>query len=291
VFLSALLFVRDGVDLTKQGVGKLLLRDEVAIVTGGGRGVGRAVSEALARSGASVVLAARTVTDLESVAAAVDELGGRALVVPTDVTDERAVSLLVAESTRTFGPPTVLVNAAGSWTAVGPVEDSDAERWWNDVEVNLRGTFLCARAVLPGMLAEGKGRIVNVSSYAGVLPRPHATAYASAKAAVLRFTDSLAAELAGRGVLVFAVSPGFVRTRLVEGVAFSDTGRKYLPELAERDDALEPELAGRLVVDIASGRLDSLSGRFLHVLDDVDDLLRRADELREHDLYVLRLRV
>jgi NAD(P)-dependent dehydrogenase (short-subunit alcohol dehydrogenase family) len=262
----------------------------VAIVTGGGRGVGRAVAEALARQGARVVLAARTTPELDAAAAAIAEFGGRALALPADVTDGDAVSRLVAESSREFGPPALLVNAAGSWNEIGPLENADADAWWRDVEVSLKGTFLCTRAVLPAMLAAGNGRIVNVSSYAAVSPRPYVTGYASAKAALLRLTDSLTVELAGRGVRVFAITPGFVRTRLVEQASSSEGGRRYLPELGERDDALSPELAGRLVVDIASGRLDSLCGRFLHVLDDTDDLLRRIDEIEREDLYVLRLR-
>ena len=191
---------------------------------------------------------------------------------------------------RCLGPPALLVNAAGAWTQVGPVEGADPEAWWRDVEVTLRGTFLCTRAVIPSMTSLGRGRIVNVASQAAVVARPYATAYASAKAAVLRFTDSLAAELEGRGVHAFAISPGFVRTRLIEELAASEAGRKYLPQLATRGDALEPERAGRLVVEIATGRLDPLAGRYLHVLDDVDDLLRRSTEIAERDLYTLRLR-
>ncbi len=129
-----------------------------------------------------------------------------------------------------------------------------------------------------------------MSSYAAASPQPYLTAYAAAKAAVLRFSDSLACELDGRGVLVFAITPGFVRTRLVEQAAQSDSARRYRPELAARTDVLAAEEAGRLVCDIATGRLDLLAGRFLHVLDDVDDLLRRADEIKERDLYTLRLR-
>jgi NAD(P)-dependent dehydrogenase (short-subunit alcohol dehydrogenase family) len=266
------------------------LRHEVAVVTGGGRGIGRAIAEALARAGSTVVLAARTRADLDVVAGAIHEFGGRALVLPTDVTDEQAVARLFDESTELASPPTLLVNAAGTWTEVGPLERADPKAWWRDVEVSLKGTFLCTRAALPTMLARQKGRIINVSSYAGISARPYATGYASAKAAVLRFTDSLAAELTSRGVLVFAISPGFVRTRLVEEAASSEYGRKYLPELSERDDALDPRLAGALAVNIASGQLDSLAGRFLHVLDDTDELLRRADEVTQQDLYTLRLR-
>ena len=267
------------------------MQGKVALVTGGGRGVGRAIAEALARAGASVALVARTASELEATAEGIIESGGRAVSIPADVTEERAVSRLVAEAGLELGRPTLLVNAAGSWTHVGPVEKADPQAWWRDVEVSLKGTFLCTRAVLPSMLAEGRGRLINVSSYAGVIPRPYATGYASAKAAVLRFSDSLAAELEGRGVLVFAITPGFVRTRLIEEVASSKAGNTFLADLSQRDDAVEPEQAGRLVVSIASGRLDMLAGRFLHVLDDLDDLVRRADEIRERDLYTLRLKI
>jgi NAD(P)-dependent dehydrogenase (short-subunit alcohol dehydrogenase family) len=237
-----------------------------------------------------VALASRSVDELRSAATELKRLGAEALALPSDVIDEKAVANLVAESSRRLGPPTLLVNAAGSWTQVGPIEDADPGAWWSDVEVNLKGTFLCTREVLPGMLSRGSGRIVNLSSYAAISPRPYASSYAVAKAAVLRFSDSLAAELDGRGVFVFAVTPGFVRTQLIAQVASSPAGRRYLPELCERDDALEPERAGRLVADIATGRLDVLAGRFLHVLDDMDDLLDRADEIRRRDLYRLGLR-
>jgi NAD(P)-dependent dehydrogenase (short-subunit alcohol dehydrogenase family) len=263
------------------------LHGQVAIVTGAGRGVGRAVAAALARSGAAVALASRSADELQSAARELERIGAEALAVPTDVVDEKAVANLVAEASQRLGPPALLVNAAGSWSHVGPVEVADRDVWWSDIEVSLKGTFLCTREVLPGMISRGAGRIVNVSSYAAVVPMPYASAYAAGKAAVLRFSDSLAAELDGSGVLVFAVTPGFVRTRLVEQVASSPAGRRYLPELGERDDELEPERAGKLVSDIATGRLDPLAGRFLHVLDDVEELLDRVDEITERDLYRL----
>jgi NAD(P)-dependent dehydrogenase (short-subunit alcohol dehydrogenase family) len=266
------------------------LEEETAIITGAGRGVGRAVALRLGRAGAAVAVAARTRKEVEDVTGTIASAGGRAIAVPTDVTDEHAVGSLIDEVESQFGPPTLLVNNAGSWGQVGPVAEADPAAWWHDVEVSLRGTFLCTRAVLPAMLHRGTGRIVNISSYAAVAPSPYMTAYACAKAAVLRFTDSLAAELEPSGVLAFAITPGFVRTQLVEKAAASEEGRRFLPQLDERGDALEPEQAARLVAEIASGRLDALSGRFIHVLDDVDDLLGRADEIAEHDLYALRLR-
>ena len=266
------------------------LAGEVAIVTGASRGVGRAVAEGLASAGASVALAARTQEALQDVAAEIERLDGLAEVVVTDVTDPVAVERLVARTEQTLGPPALLVANAGSWRQVGPLWEAKPEDWWQDVEVTLRGAFLCARAVLPPMLERRRGRIVTVSSYAAIRPGPWASAYATAKAGLLRMTDSLAAELDGTGVLAFAIAPGFARTDLVESVAGSAAGRRYLPALGEREDIVPPERTARLVARIASGELDDLAGRFLHALDDVDELRSRAEELRRDDLYVLRLR-
>src|SRR5213080_558886 len=232
------------------------LQGQVAIVTGAGRGVGRAIAEALAAEGAAVALAARSEPELAEAARRL----GRAVAVPTDVTRPADVARLVETTERELGPPTLLVAGAGTWDHVGPAWEGDSEAWWRDVEVTLRGAYLCARAVLPGMVERGAGRIVVVSSYAANVPRPWSSGYASGRAALLRFVDSLAAEVAGRGLAVFAVSPGFVRTELVENVVRSEAGRRYLPELGERTDALAPELAGELVAELATGRADALSG-------------------------------
>jgi NAD(P)-dependent dehydrogenase (short-subunit alcohol dehydrogenase family) len=262
------------------------LDKEVAVVTGAGRGIGRAIAEALAAEGAAVALAARTERELDEVAARLD----RAVGVPTDVTNETDVRRLVDRAERELGPVTLLVAAAGSWSHVGPAWEGEADAWWRDVEVTLRGTYLASRAVLPRMVERRAGRIVALSSYAANEARPYQSGYASGKAALLRFCDSLAAEVAEHGVSVFAVTPGFVRTRLLEDAAFSDEGRRWLPSLGARDDALEPERVARLVVELATGRADALSGRFLHVLDDLDDLVARADEIAREDAYALRFR-
>jgi NAD(P)-dependent dehydrogenase (short-subunit alcohol dehydrogenase family) len=201
------------------------------------------------------------------------------------VTDETAVAAAVARAEAELGPLTLLVAAAGTAEAVGPAWEIRPEAWRRDVETSLVGSFLSARAVLPGMVERGAGRIVLVSSYAAVRPSPFLSAYAAAKAGVVALAEALAAEAKPHGVSVFAVTPGFVDTELTRGLAESG----WHDDLAGRE-GLDPRRAGALVAALASGHADLLSGRFLHALDDLDELLAHADEIERDDLYAPRLR-
>jgi NAD(P)-dependent dehydrogenase (short-subunit alcohol dehydrogenase family) len=163
--------------------------------------------------------------------------------------------------------------------------DVDAHDWWTDVQTSLGGTFNLCRSVIPGMIARGRGRILNVSSYAGVRAAPYQNGYGCAKAAVVNLTESLAASLSAHGVQVFAITSGFVHTDLNRRL----TESTWLPETRTRDNAdLGPFV--RLAVMLALGRADALSGRFLHALDDISELLRRIDKVDRDELYVPRLR-
>jgi NAD(P)-dependent dehydrogenase (short-subunit alcohol dehydrogenase family) len=265
-----------------------VLQGQVAVVTGASRGIGRAVTERLAAEGADVALLARSQHEVAEAAAALTRDGVRALGLRADVTRGEEVDAAFQEVSDRLGPPTLLVNNAGLFSAVGPLWEVDPEAWWRDVEVSLRGTFLCSRAALRWMLLGGRGRILNMTSLAGTRPSPHATAYACAKAGVFRLTEGLAEEAACHGVRVFSIGPGWVRTAMTRGVL--QTGR--LPEMqAVPPDAwVAPERVADLVVLIATGRADALSGRFLFALDDIEDLIRRAAEIRREDLYTVRLR-
>jgi NAD(P)-dependent dehydrogenase (short-subunit alcohol dehydrogenase family) len=199
----------------------------------------------------------------------------RLRVMSLDVRDSASIAAAVAVS----GPIDVLVNNAGVGGAGRRTWEQAPDEWWRVVEINLRGAFLCCRAVIPGMLDRGRGRIVNVASGAAYLPGSRGTSYAASKAGLHRFTEVLANELASTGVFAFSISPGLVRT---------DMTAENFP-----DDApwTPPELAPRLVHELASGRLDRLAGRYLHAEhDDVDDLAARADEIVEADLNAIRLR-
>jgi 3-oxoacyl-[acyl-carrier protein] reductase len=247
------------------------LEGRIALVTGGGRGVGAFIARELATAGARVAVSARTQEQVDEIA---DEIGGLALV--ADVTDPAAVEAMVQHVESELGPIDLLVANAGRNVREPNAWEVDPEDWWNVFEVNVLGVFLTCRAVVPRMLERNSGRIVITGSGAAYLPHSGSTAYAASKAAVWRFGNVLAEQLEGR-VPVFVISPGLVRTEMTKSAP---------------DDApwTPPELAPELVRALASGRADALAGRYIHAEhDDLDDLIRRADEIREQDLNSIRL--
>ena len=245
----------------------------VALVTGGGRGIGAAIARELADAGMRVAVSARSRDEVEQVAG---EIGGLAVV--ADVARAEDVEHMVSEVEQKLGPIDLLVNNAGRAGWEGLAWEVAADDWWNVLEVNLRGPYLACRAVIPGMIERGHGRIVNTGSGAGYLPGQRNTAYAASKAALFRLGETLANQLEPFGIPVFTISPGLVKTEMT----------------ADRfpDDApwTPPELAPRLLRVLASGRADALRGRYIHAEhDDIEDLIRRADEVVENDVNAIRL--
>jgi NAD(P)-dependent dehydrogenase (short-subunit alcohol dehydrogenase family) len=274
------------------GASRVLL-GKVAVVTGGGRGLGREVARRLAAEGAHVAVAARSEDELRETVALITGAGGRASAFTVDVSDSSAVEQLVVAVEFQAGPVDLLVNNAAVIWPLGPAWEVSTREWWRLLEINLFGTFLCAHAVLPGMTRRGSGRIVNVASGAGIQAPPFGSAYAASKAAVIRLSEELALETKAHGVAVFSIDPGWMSTAMTAYLADSDQGRRWTPWAASRsgpEAQVSPARAADLVVRLASGGADALSGRYLTVWDDVDDLISRADEIIRDDLYTVRLR-
>jgi NAD(P)-dependent dehydrogenase (short-subunit alcohol dehydrogenase family) len=266
----------------------------VSLVTGAGRGIGRAVAIALSKAGSAVVLGSRTMAELEEVRGEITRHGGTALVKQVDVTDMASVKAFVDAAVDSFGHVDVLVNNAGSNNggAVGPLWEVNPEAWWHDVEVNLRGAFLCTHLVLGQMIARGSGYIVNITSMGpATRPWPFNVAYACSKAAQIRLTDSVAEEVRGRGVYVFALSPGRVQTQMADDLLNTDAGRRYLAPLMKDlgNPEILPEIPAQAIVFLVGGGADQLSGRILRAGWDLQDLARQADEIVENDRLALRL--
>jgi NAD(P)-dependent dehydrogenase (short-subunit alcohol dehydrogenase family) len=186
----------------------MLLSEKVAVITGGGRGIGRAIALKFAREGAAVVVAARTVSEIESVAGEVRAAGGRAAAIPADVADEKQCERLIHAANSQFGGVDLLVNNAGEYGPVKPVEEIAPEEWDRVVAVHLRGAYLLTRLVLPGMYARGSGIILNISSLSAKSAFGWGSPYAAAKAGMLGLTRVVAAEAARKGVRVNAICPG-----------------------------------------------------------------------------------
>ena len=266
------------------------LAGQVAVVTGGGRGIGRAIVARLGAAGVTTAILARSASEIEETARTIVQSGGRARPFAADVTDAAAVAKALQEIERSLGPVAVLVNNAAIPGPIGPFWETDVEQWWRTLDVNLRGGMLCARAVLPGMISRRKGRIINVASSA--IPVAYFSSYATSKAALVRFTETIAAEVRPHGISMFAVGPGTVRTQMAEHSLRSPDGQKWLPWFKRIfDEGLDVpvERPSRLVLELASGSADSLSGRFISIWDDLDFLLRNTKRIEERNLYSLRV--
>jgi len=232
------------------------LAGRVAVVTGGGRGLGRAIALAYAAAGARIVLAARTRAEIEQVAALATARGARALAVPTDVRDAAAVERLVAATLEAFGQIDVLVNNAGvgqgiAGRPIGSLLDVEPAVWDEIFAVNCRGPFLCARAALPAMLARGRGAIINITSELAWKVFPGTAPYGPTKAAVEQLTRIMAAEFGPRGVRVNALHPGGPVDTAIFGPNFPSTAPERLRP---------PELIGPAAVWLASDAAADVCG-------------------------------
>jgi NAD(P)-dependent dehydrogenase (short-subunit alcohol dehydrogenase family) len=267
---------------------------QVALVTGAGRGLGRAFAQALAAQGLAVAVTSRTQSELDEVVASITLAGGEAVAVVGDVTDGHTVDHIVAEAERVLGPIDVLVNNAGVCRAVDLFYEADPDVWWRELEVNVRGPYLFARAVASEMRTRGHGRIINVASLGGIGAIAGVSAYCVSKAALIRLTEVMAIELRDAGVTVLAYHPGTVRTPMNEHLLSLPQTVHFIPwftQMFEEGRDVPPDQSARTLVALASGAGDALSGCMINVDDDIAALTERRHGGGDDGLRLLRMKL
>ena len=269
------------------------LDGRVAVITGSGRGIGRAIALAYAREGAKLALAARNESDLQEAVSAASELGAEAIAVRTDVTSQKDTERLAHRVVERFGRIDVLVNNAGNSGPIGALQGNDIADWVNTINVNLTGTFLVCRAVIPVMLGQSGGKIINLSGAGATNAWSNMSAYCSSKAAVVRLTEVLAQELDGKGIAVNALG-GSVHTGMWDKMTeeAAQAGADFIHELGLRvtsGGGASIDECAELAVWLASDESGALTGRLISAAtDDFRGLPPRIAEIMAGDAFTLR---
>ncbi len=249
------------------------LKDKVAVVTGGGRGIGRAIALAFAQEGADVVVTARTTSEIESVAAEIKALGRQGVALPVDLSQRAAIGPFVEQVFAHFPTIHILVNNAGVGGAQNPnpITKYDDEFWDLSLFVNLTVPYLLMKAFLPTMIAQGWGRVINISSVAGKRGSLHRSAYSASKHGLIGLTRTAALEVATSGVTVNAICPGPIRTTMLARLLNYEAGRRGI-SLEEMEKSvnpiqrlLEPEEVAALAVYLASDDSRGMTGQSLTI--------------------------
>ncbi len=263
------------------------------LITGGSRGLGLAIARHLAERGAGVGLIARNPEHLEDAAASIRETGGRVLALACDVRDRGALEGVVSRVAASLGGLDALVCAAGQLRAIGPMATRDADTWWDDVEVAVRGTAQAIRAALPWLRQSGRASISVLVGPGHEGPLPYAAGYGCAQAALVRLAESLGQELGAEGVPVYAVNPGLVPTGVVRGLIDTHEGRRWLPRFNEafaEGKEVEPSVVAGMVEWLIDRRPAELNGRVVAALLAPAVQETRLHTIAAHDRNVLRLR-
>ncbi len=270
----------------------MILNGKSVLITGAGRGIGRVIALKCASEGATVVLLARTASELNETAAHISKLGGKSYAFVCDIESEKNVASTLSSVKQKCGHVDVLVNNAGIQLPIGAFADVDISEWKKNVKVNLFGTIHVTAGLLPDMIARKKGKIINLSGGGSTSPRPNFSAYAVSKTSVVRFTETLAAELRRFNIDVNAISPGAVNTKMLDEVLTAGPRAGKEARDAEKRKATggdDPQLAAELVCFLASDESDGITGKLISARwDPWESADFQADLRQESDLATLR---
>ncbi|MFC1943364.1 SDR family NAD(P)-dependent oxidoreductase [Chloroflexota bacterium] len=272
----------------------MILKDKVSIVTGGSLGIGKAISVAFVREGSHLVLVSNDESEFNTAKREISDTSSvRVETFLADVSQPKDVESVVKFTLDKFGTIDILVNCAGIYGPIGLITDIDVKRWMETININLCGTFLCMRAVLPTMMKKKKGKIINMSGGGGASPLPRFSAYGTSKAGVIRLTETIANEVKECNIDINAIAPGAVNTRLLEQAlqagegAGNDFQAKAIRQ--KQEGGVPPEKVAELAVFLASSKSDGLSGRLISLLwDNWKEIPQHLDDVMSSDIYTLR---
>ncbi|ODS38020.1 MAG: hypothetical protein A7315_03380 [Candidatus Altiarchaeales archaeon WOR_SM1_79] len=271
------------------------LKGKTAIVTGAGGSIGQSLAIEFAKAGAKVVCCGRTESKLKKTLKLIEQKGGTGIAIPTDVTEWNQIHRMVDLTLEKISQIDLLFNNAGSFKYVGPIWSADPEVWWHDVRVNLLGSMMCCRAVLPHMIERNAGIIINMDGGGGSNgPNVGGSAYGCSKAAILRFSEGLAKELkiVGSSVLVFCMMPGFVRSNMTEYLIGTPGREKWQPHvrtLIGSEAELPPDACAKATMKLLSIASPELNGRIFYVDMDYEKIERNKKRIQQENLYVMHL--
>jgi len=272
----------------------MILEDKVSIVTGGSSGIGKAIATTFAREGSHLVLASNIESELETAKQEIRDASpvqvGTFL---ADVSLPEDVDNMVDFTLAEYSTIDILVNCAGIYGPIGLITDINADDWIKTININLYGTFLCMKAVLPTMIEKKKGKIVNMSGGGGVSPFPRFSAYGTSKAGVIRLTETIANEVKGHNIDINAIAPGAVNTRFLDQAmaAGEAAGKDFLAKAIKqkKEGGVPPEKVAELALFLASAESDGCSGKLISLLwDNWKDIPQHLEDIMSTDVYAMR---
>lgn len=270
----------------------MLLKDKISIVTGGGRGIGKAISKKFAEEGSFVVLAARSSSEMDETLVEIEKNGGHGISIKTDISKINDVTRLVDKVVKEYSKIDILVNNAGVIKPIGPIHMVNTQEWEDHIKTNLFGIFYCLKAVLPHMISKNYGKIINMSGGGAFNAMPNFSAYGASKAAIVRITEIVAAEVKDYNISVNAIAPGAIKTKITNDIL--ESGDMAGIEHERAKDVIEKggsslDKVTQLASFLASSESDGLNGKTISAKwDDLSFIKKNISIIQKSDKYTMK---